>query len=107
MGGTPSRTGYTFTGWAGVPARMPNNAATYNAGWSINSYNLSGGWYTLQGGVAGAWTSSNGSPPWIRNGSAFPQFAINSTAVPEPGVLSVFVLGGFLLVWQRQKPKAI
>ena len=28
---------------------------------AMNSYNPSGGWYTLPGGGAGAWTSSNGS----------------------------------------------
>jgi hypothetical protein len=69
----------------------------------INSYNSSGGWFTLLGGVAGAWTSSNGSPPWIRNGSAFPQFAVNASAVPEPGVLSLFALGGLFLVRQHRK----
>ena len=73
----------------------------------IDSYNASGGWSTLGGGRAGAWTSSNGSGPWIGNGGAFPQFAINGTAVPEPGFLSLFVLGGFFLVWHRRKAKAI
>ena len=73
----------------------------------INSYNPSGGGYTLPGGLAGAWTSSNGSFPWTRNGGAFPQFAVNATEVPEPGVLSLFVLGGFLLVRHRRKAKAV
>ena len=73
-------------------------------GWSyagINSYNPSGGWL-----CRGLWTSGNGSPPWIGSGGAFPQFAIYATAVPEPGVLSLFVLGGFFLVWHRRKAKA-
>jgi hypothetical protein len=78
--------------------------------WSVagmNSYNPSGGWNTLGGTAGGVLTSSNGSPSsWILNGSAFPQFAIDATAVPEPGVLSLFVLGGFLLVRHRRKAKA-
>jgi hypothetical protein len=79
--------------------------------WSVagmNSYNPSGGWNTLGGTAGGVLTSSNGSPSsWILNGSAFPQFAIDATAVPEPGVLSLFVLGGFFLVRHRRKAKAI
>jgi hypothetical protein len=77
---------------------------------SANSYNSSGGWYTLLGGAAGAWTSSNGLPGyWNRyaRGSAFPQFAIEATAVPEPGVLSLIVLGGLHLIWHRRRAKAI
>jgi hypothetical protein len=75
---------------------------------SANSYNPSGGWFTLLGNSAGAWIYSNGSiPSWVRNGSAFPQFAIEATAVPEPGVLSLIVLGGLHLVWHRRRAKAI
>jgi hypothetical protein len=75
---------------------------------AANSYNPTGGWYTLLGSVAGAWIYSNGSiPSWVRNGSVFPQFAIEATPVPEPGVLSLFVLGGLHLVWHRRKTKAI
>jgi hypothetical protein len=73
-----------------------------------NAYNSSGGWYTLLGGAAGAWISSNGSPiSWHPNISAFPQFAIEATAVPEPGVLSLIILGGLHLVWHRRRAKAI
>ena len=75
---------------------------------AANSYNPSGGWSTLPGGVAGAWTSGNGIPgSWRLTGSAFPQFAIEATAVPEPGVLSLIVLGGLHLVWHRRRAKAI
>ena len=74
----------------------------------INSYNPSGGWYMLRGGAGGAWTSSNGSiGTWTPNGSAFPQFAVDASPVPEPGVLSLFGLGGLFLVWHRRKAKAI
>ena len=73
-----------------------------------NSYNPTGGWLTLPDGVAGAWTSSNGSlPSWVNNGSAFPQFAVEATPVPEPGLLSFFFLGGLHFVSRRRKAKAI
>ena len=75
---------------------------------AANSYNPTGGWSTLPTPVAGAWTSINGKPgSWNLNGSAFPQFSIEATAIPEPGVLSLFVLGGVHLVWRRRKTKAI
>src|ERR1035441_10551623 len=82
-----------------------NGAYEWSAA-ALNSYNPSGGWGLSAGG--GVVTSSNGALlSWIHNGSAFPQFAINATAVPEPGVLSLFVLGGFLLVSRRRKAKAL
>jgi hypothetical protein len=73
-------------------------------GWSyagMNSYNPTDGWSTLSGIVAGVWTSSNGSPPWIGSHSTFAQFAINATGVPEPSTLGLLALGGCLLVWRR------
>jgi hypothetical protein len=77
---------------------------------AANSYNPSGGWHTPPGGLASAWTSSTGSPSsWSlhANGGAFPQFAIEATAVPEPGVVSLIILGGLHLVWHRRRAKAI
>ena len=71
----------------------------------INSYNPTDDWGTLSGVLGGAWTSSNGSSPWIGNEGAFPQFAVNGTGVPEPGVLGLFVLGGFFLAWRCRKAK--
>jgi len=77
--------------------------------WSVagmSSYNPSGAW-SSPGIIGGVLTSSTGSlSSWILHGSAFPQYAIDATAVPEPGVLSLFVLGGFLLVRHRRKAKA-
>jgi hypothetical protein len=79
-----------------------NGAYEWSAA-GMNSYNPSGGWSSL-GAVAGVWTSSDGSLfSWIHNGSAFPQFAINASAVPEPGVLSLLALGGLFLVRQHRK----
>jgi hypothetical protein len=42
--------------------------------------------------------SSDGGSSWRNdlNYSAYPQFAINATAVPEPGVLGLLALGGLL-----------
>jgi hypothetical protein len=77
---------------------------TNPGGYVLNSIQL----VRVTGGFAGGvWTSSNGSSPWAGNEGAFPQFAINGSAVPEPGVLSLFVLGGCLLVWHGRKAKAI
>ena len=72
-----------------------------------SSYNPSGGWSSPPFNLGGVWTSSNGSAPWIESVSTFAQFAVNGSPVPEPGVLSLFVLGGLLLVWRHRKPKAI
>jgi len=52
---TPSQTGYTFAGWSGVPARMPNAAATYYAAWNANTYTVA---YNANGGTGT--TSSTG-----------------------------------------------
>jgi hypothetical protein len=69
----------------------------------INSYNPTDGW----GAQAGVWASTNGSSPWGGSGSTFPQFAVSSTAVPEPSILGLLVLGGFFLVWHRWKAKVV
>jgi hypothetical protein len=63
----------------------------------INSYNPTAGWSNL----GGVWTSGNGSFLSWNSTSSFPQFAVNSTAVPEPSILGLFLLSGFLLVSKR------
>jgi hypothetical protein len=80
------------------------NGAYEWSGAGMNSYNPSGGWSSL-GVVAGFWTSSNGSLlSWIHNGSAFPQFAIDATAVPEPSTTALAALSGAgLLLFRRRK----
>jgi hypothetical protein len=65
------------------------------------SCNFSGGW-----GGGGRFTSSNGSS-WSYDLGAFPQFALNATAVPEPGVLGLFGLGGLVFLWHHRKSKAV
>jgi hypothetical protein len=66
---------------------------------STSSYNPSGHW-----GVIGAAGSSNGSV-WHSVLGEFPQFDINATPVPEPGVLSLSGLGGLAFLCHRRKSK--
>jgi len=44
-----TRTGYTYAGWSGVPARMPNADSTYTAQWTINQYTVN---FNSNGGSA-------------------------------------------------------
>ena len=58
----------------------------------------------------GASTSSDGSPPhpiWGIVPGDYAQLAINATAIPEPGVLGLFGLGGLAFLWHRRKAKAV
>jgi hypothetical protein len=66
-----------------------------------SSYNPIGGWI----GGSPAIYSSNGSS-WTPISGAYPQFAVSATAIPEPGVLSLFALGGVGFRWHRRKAKA-
>jgi len=51
--------------------------------------------------------SSNDGSFWAAISGTYPQFAINATAVPEPGVLGLFVVGGLGFLWHRRKAKAV
>ena len=74
---------------------------------AANSYNPIGGWSTPPSSVAGVYSSVNGSRiSWVKNTSAFPQFSIEATAVPEPGILGLFALGGLHFAWRRRITKA-
>jgi hypothetical protein len=44
---------------------------------------------------------------WTPVSGTYPQFAINATPVPEPGVLGLFVLGSLSLIWPRRKAKGL
>ncbi len=70
-----------------------------------NSYNPSGGWFSL-GGVL---TSSDGSS-WPAPTVGYPQFAITATPVPEPGDFPLWLAGASCLVglrcWRKFQFKA-
>jgi hypothetical protein len=75
--------------------------------WSIEdaSRPSSDGWLGY-----GVLQSSDGQNGWSFLGAPqFPysQFAINATAIPEPGVLGLFALGGLAFLWHRRKAKAV
>ena len=80
---------------------VANGAYEWNA-LNTFSYNPSGGW----GGVI-SWISNNGSLWTAHPPLDFSQFAINATVIPEPGVLSLFGLGGLGFLWHRRKAKAV
>lgn len=65
-------------------------------GWSFaaaNAYHPSGGWAVI-GGLSTHFLRSSDGSSWTSISSAFPQFAINATAVPEPSTFSLLGLGG-------------
>lgn len=66
----------------------------------------SGGWPDLSTYNTFFYSSNDGSS-WTTISGAYPQFAINATVVPEPGVLSLFGLGGLGFLWRRWKAWAI
>jgi hypothetical protein len=73
--------------------------------WSIanGSFDTSGNW-----NPGTRYLSSDGGSHWtVTSVDYYVQFAINATAVPEPGVLALSGLGGLLLLWHRRKSKAV
>jgi hypothetical protein len=109
---TPSTAGiYTFTAPPNVVAAYSAYFIVLTAGtaaangayeWSlsgINSYNPTGGW----GVSPPPFFNSTDGRNWTPVFGTYPQFAINATPVPEPGVLGLFVLGGLSLIWLRRK----
>ena len=75
-------------------------------GWSFmnqSSYNPGDSWLgtvtlSSKDGTSLSWTRLGSSPQYD-----FSQYAINATAIPEPGVLSLLGLGGLGFLWQRRK----
>jgi hypothetical protein len=68
----------------------------------IDSYNPAGGWGVINGVSSGVYQSGNGTS-WTSLSATYPQFAIDATAAPEPGVIGLFALGGLLIAFQRRK----
>jgi hypothetical protein len=66
------------------------------------SYNPTGGWSGSPGGVL----SARDGVTWAGFTPVVAQFAINATAVPEPGVIGLFALGGLLLGFRRWKARS-
>jgi PEP-CTERM motif len=70
------------------------------------SYNATGGWDAPVGlGADDNYQSSDGSH-WSFLGGP-PQFAINATPAPEPGVIGLFALGSLLVAFRRRKASLV
>ncbi len=66
------------------------------------NYNPTGGWHAPPAVAVGDnYQSSDGSSWGILE--ALPQFAINATAIPEPGVLGLLGLGGLCFFWHCRR----
>ena len=97
---TPSRTGYTFTGWTGSNGSTPQKSVTiakgstgnksYTANWSINTYSIG---YNLNGGsISGQKTSYNVTtesftlPTPTRTGYTFTGWTGSNGSTPQKSV---------------------
>ena len=97
---TPSRNGYTFTGWTGSNGSTPQKSVTiakgstgnksYTANWSINTYSIS---YNLNGGsISGQKTSYNVTtesftlPTPTRTGYTFTGWTGSNGSTPQKSV---------------------
>jgi hypothetical protein len=81
---------------------VANGAYEWDWAYPSTSYNPSGNW----AGGGHEFSSSSGSS-WGFLGGFYPQYAINAEGVPEPGVLSLFVLGCLCFLWHRRKAKPV
>jgi hypothetical protein len=92
------------TPFVGAGAGVPFGYVWDRANNTSSHYNPSDGWF----GADGYGYSSNYGSSWDYNtlGIDF-QYAINATAVPEPGVLSLIGLGGLGFLWHRRKAKVL
>ena len=74
---------------------------------STSSYNQAGRWSIGTFAGPGPFLSSINGSSWSPIPTTYLQLAINATAVPEPGGLGLFVLGGLLFGFGRWKAKAV
>jgi hypothetical protein len=72
----------------------------------VNSYNPVDGWAVTSGVSSDVLESSTGSS-WTSLSATYPQFAINATAAPEPGVVGLFALGGLVVCWRRWRARSV
>jgi len=83
---------------------VANGAYNWNYA-NTYSYNPVDGW---NGGLA-IGSNDGSSSSWVRLGASpqyyYPEFAINATAIPEPGVLGLLGLGGLAFLWHCRKAK--
>lgn len=70
----------------------------------VNSYNPVDGWAVTGGVSSGVLQSANGSS-WTSLSATYPQFAIDATAAPEPGVMGLMVVGGLIVAIRRLSAK--
>lgn len=84
------------TYWFVVTATTSVASGSY--GWNYSPVDPLGVERWVGGGVY--LTSENGVQ-WTRYPGQTPQFAVNATPIPEPGMLALLVLGGALLIGAR------
>jgi len=81
-----------------LTATTPLSGGSYNWSYAGNpSFSSSDNWSFP--GIN--FVSSNGGSNWGRDFSSF-QFAIYATAVPEPSIISIFMLGSGVLIYVRR-----
>jgi hypothetical protein len=78
-----------------LSSATPVATGSYN--WNLSapgSFTLNEGWRAV-----GGYLSSVSGATWTATSGFNPQFAVNATPIPEPGVPALFVLGG-LVLWR-------
>jgi hypothetical protein len=96
-------TPYFIVVTAGTP--VANGAYEWSRA-SSAYYNPSGGWQAPFEPIGAVECKSANGSSWYGVG-IYGQFAIDATAVPEPGVLSLLAMGGLGFLWHRRKAGAV
>jgi hypothetical protein len=92
-----------------VTAGTANAVGAYEWSLASGSFNTVGTWFApVHGAGPPSYFSTNGLD-WVGNwdSTVNPQYAIDATALPEPGIWRLFALGSLVLLWHRRKPKAL